>query len=137
MLNESFHLPWDVKGHWEPAWRSIHTTTYDYVEWRADGRIIGREYYDLTQDPDELTNLLRDGDPTNNPDTHTAPRPNPPTRHLRRSRMPLTSRFCQGQSHKSVGQNCCFCLYSSDGPVHSNGPARLLPVLSQLLGSEP
>ena len=70
MLNESFHLPWEVKGHWEPAWRSIHTTTYDYVEWRADGRIIGREYYDLTQTPTNSPTCSETATPPTTPTLH-------------------------------------------------------------------
>jgi arylsulfatase A-like enzyme len=58
---------------------SIFTPTYHYTEWFGDDAVTPkpwpdaegggptREYYDLLQDPYELTNLLHDGDPTNDP----------------------------------------------------------------------
>ncbi|MGH9004285.1 MAG: sulfatase family protein, partial [Acidimicrobiia bacterium] len=41
-----------------PDWFSIRTTKFNYVEYRADGKTIFREYYDLVADPWELRNLL-------------------------------------------------------------------------------
>jgi arylsulfatase A-like enzyme len=64
-FNESFHPAGD-RG-WQPAWRSLRTASYQYIEWRAEGRIIAREYYDLRSDPWQLVNLLRDGIPGNTP----------------------------------------------------------------------
>ena len=53
-----------------PAWRSIRTAAAQYIEWYdAAGAVIFREYYNLTADPFQLTNLLADGNPNNNPDT--------------------------------------------------------------------
>jgi arylsulfatase A-like enzyme len=52
-----------------PAWRSIRSTTVQYVEWySATGAITAREYYDLVADPYQLTNLLGDVPRTNDPD---------------------------------------------------------------------
>ncbi len=59
------HTP--CNGAWLPNWSSIRTPTYQYVEWRSLGRLVASEYYNLTADPDQLTNLLNDGDPANNP----------------------------------------------------------------------
>jgi arylsulfatase A-like enzyme len=52
-----------------PTWRSIRTRTHQYVETYAEGTgaIASREYYDLLNDPFQLTNLLGDGDPLNDP----------------------------------------------------------------------
>ena len=56
-----------------PAWVSVRTHRYQYVEYyRSDGTISFREYYDLKGDPWQLVNLLHDGDPDNNPDTTRA-----------------------------------------------------------------
>jgi arylsulfatase A-like enzyme len=55
-----------------PSWASILTPTYHYIEYYGtnDPRTITyREYYDLTSDPFELTNLLNDGNPGNDPST--------------------------------------------------------------------
>jgi arylsulfatase A-like enzyme len=68
--------------HWCGAskcsfWAAEQTRTYHYIEY-YDGpdfdaaNVIFREYYDLTNDPFELQNLLHDRDPTNNPDVTAA-----------------------------------------------------------------
>jgi arylsulfatase A-like enzyme len=53
-----------------PTWSSTRTPTYQYTEYYSEDsqEIIFREYYDFTTDPWQLTNLLADGDPTNDPD---------------------------------------------------------------------
>jgi arylsulfatase A-like enzyme len=52
-----------------PTWASIRTRTFQYIEYYADnGSVTFREYYDLAKDPWQLTNLLRDGKPGNDPD---------------------------------------------------------------------
>jgi arylsulfatase A-like enzyme len=53
-----------------PPWASIRSGRYQYVEYYAEDMttVVFREYYDLRADPWQLVNLLRDGDPTNNPD---------------------------------------------------------------------
>jgi arylsulfatase A-like enzyme len=44
------------------------TSTYQYVEWYdAQGAVAFREYYDRVADPWELSNLLVDGNPANDP----------------------------------------------------------------------
>ncbi len=51
-----------------PTWASLRTRRYHYIQYdRPDGTIAFREYYDLTNDPWELTNLLHDGKPANDP----------------------------------------------------------------------
>jgi arylsulfatase A-like enzyme len=51
-----------------PTWTSLRTATYQYVEYRWDGDVRFREYYDLSADPWQLDNLLEDGNPLNDPD---------------------------------------------------------------------
>ena len=70
----SFHEQWHVRTlangeGWQPSWRSIRTTNYQYVEWYTDGmsKVTFREYYDLNTDPGETNNLLADADPSNDP----------------------------------------------------------------------
>jgi arylsulfatase A-like enzyme len=54
-------------GDWRPPWASLRSGSYDYTEWyTSSGRVT--EYYDLHADPYELTNLLGDGNPNNDPD---------------------------------------------------------------------
>jgi hypothetical protein len=52
-----------------PTWRSIRTRAAQYIETYAEGSgaVASREYYDLVSDPFQLTNLLGDGDPLNDP----------------------------------------------------------------------
>jgi N-acetylglucosamine-6-sulfatase len=51
-----------------PSWRMIRTRTDKYIDTYDDsGAIIAREYYDLTNDPNELTNLLGDASTSNDP----------------------------------------------------------------------
>ncbi len=51
-----------------PTWASIRTRSYQYIEYYSDdGAVTFREYYDLAIDPWELTNLLHDGNPANDP----------------------------------------------------------------------
>jgi arylsulfatase A-like enzyme len=53
-----------------PTWSSHRTAEFQYVEYYDESleEIIFREYYDLIADPYQLTNLLGDSDPTNDPD---------------------------------------------------------------------
>jgi arylsulfatase A-like enzyme len=55
-----------------PDWASLLTPNYQYIETYASDRttITFREYYNLQNDPWELTNLLSDGDPLNDPPTY-------------------------------------------------------------------
>jgi arylsulfatase A-like enzyme len=61
-------------GHdstWIPTWASLRTRQYQYIEYYSDDdqtRTFS-EYYDLVHDPWQLTNLLDDGDPDNDPRT--------------------------------------------------------------------
>jgi arylsulfatase A-like enzyme len=55
-----------------PSWKMVRTRTAKYVETYGDsGAIIAREYYNLTNDPNELTNLLGDSNPGNDPPAST------------------------------------------------------------------
>ena len=53
-----------------PTWASLRTAEYQYVEYYDESleEVTFREYYDLIADPFQLTNLLGDGDDTNDPD---------------------------------------------------------------------
>lgn len=53
-----------------PDWASLTTANLQYTEYyEADGTTIRfREYYDLQNDPYQLTNLYLDGNPANDPD---------------------------------------------------------------------
>ena len=52
-----------------PTWSALVTTGIEYVEYVDDrGSIDFREFYRIRGDPDQLVNVLRDGDPTNDPD---------------------------------------------------------------------
>jgi hypothetical protein len=63
-----------------PTWAAIRTATYHYIEYYAEDdpgttgvdeskNVIDREYYNLSSDPNELTNLLGDADTGNDPST--------------------------------------------------------------------
>ena len=67
LLLEYYRSPDALK--W-PNWSSTLTPTYQYIEWYEDDlrTVSFREYYDLTNDPWQLSNLLGDADPGNDPD---------------------------------------------------------------------
>jgi arylsulfatase A-like enzyme len=52
-----------------PTWRSIRTPSEQYIETYDEptGEVVSREYYDLVNDPFQLTNLLGDANPLNDP----------------------------------------------------------------------
>jgi arylsulfatase A-like enzyme len=51
-----------------PTWASTRGAQYQYIEYYdAEGNVRFREYYDLIRDPWQLTNLLGDADPGNDP----------------------------------------------------------------------
>jgi arylsulfatase A-like enzyme len=52
-----------------PTWAATLTPEAQYVEYFDDatGAVVFREYYDLVNDPFQLTNLLSDADPSNDP----------------------------------------------------------------------
>jgi arylsulfatase A-like enzyme len=60
-----------ANGEGIPTWASTYAPgRYRYTEiYRPDGAVADREYYDLARDPWQLTNLLRDGVPGNDPAT--------------------------------------------------------------------
>jgi arylsulfatase A-like enzyme len=61
-----------LEGEPVPSWSAIVARTFLFVEYRTPGGgLITREYYDLTNDPEQLVNLFEDGDPTNDPDAQT------------------------------------------------------------------
>ncbi len=53
-----------------PTWASYRTEDFQYVEYYDEDleEVTFREYYDLVSDPFQLTNLLGDADPSNDPD---------------------------------------------------------------------
>jgi arylsulfatase A-like enzyme len=63
---------WTQPGKSVPTFGSTRTSSYQYTEYYdAQGLVTAREYYDLVNDPWELTNLLGDSDPSNDPDPDT------------------------------------------------------------------
>ena len=51
-----------------PTWKAIRTSNVKYIQtYDATGAITFREYYNLTNDPAENVNLLRDGNAGNDP----------------------------------------------------------------------
>ena len=59
----------DAASERVPSWAAITTPTVQYVEYYAENEtdVIFREYYDLTSDPWQMTNLIGDADPSNDP----------------------------------------------------------------------
>jgi arylsulfatase A-like enzyme len=64
--------PKDYKGHRGiPAWASLRTRNWQYIEFYEKSNntdLHFREYYDLVADPWQLSNVLADKDPGNDPD---------------------------------------------------------------------
>jgi N-acetylglucosamine-6-sulfatase len=55
-----------------PSWKMIRTPTAKYIQtYNTNGAVIAREYYDLSKDPAENTNLLGDGNASNDPPAAT------------------------------------------------------------------
>ena len=55
-----------------PSWRMVRTATAKYIQtYNAQGAVIAREYYNLTSDPAENTNLLGDTSTANDPPAST------------------------------------------------------------------
>jgi N-acetylglucosamine-6-sulfatase len=55
-----------------PSWRMVRTATAKYIQtYDAQGTVIAREYYNLSADPAENTNLLGDGNAANDPPATT------------------------------------------------------------------
>jgi arylsulfatase A-like enzyme len=56
-----------------PDWSSVRTPTYQYIEYyqSKSDTVIYREYYDMANDPEQLVNLMADGNATNDPDVST------------------------------------------------------------------
>jgi arylsulfatase A-like enzyme len=61
---------WRLGNGLFPTWASTRTRAFQYTEYYGDDGQTAtfREYYDLRRDPWQLSNLLRDGDPSNDPD---------------------------------------------------------------------
>lgn len=55
------------RGGGIPRWMSIQGRGWQYIESYHSGGGAFREYYDLEQDPHQLTNLIRDRDPNTGP----------------------------------------------------------------------
>jgi arylsulfatase A-like enzyme len=59
---------WRVEGRDVPTWRARMTRNTIYVEYLTDaGHLRAREFYDLQEDPHQLSNVLRDGIRGNDP----------------------------------------------------------------------
>jgi arylsulfatase A-like enzyme len=57
-----------ANGRSIPTWKMVRTATAKYVHiYDANGAVVFTEYYNLTNDPIEHVNLLRDGNPANDP----------------------------------------------------------------------
>jgi arylsulfatase A-like enzyme len=77
LLDAGFSRDRILLEHWlrsnrtTPDWASFYSNDSQYVEYYLADRFVVefREYYDLTTDPFELTNLFGDGDTSNDPDT--------------------------------------------------------------------
>ena len=55
-----------------PSWRMVRTATTKYIQtYNPQGTVIAREYYNLTNDPAENTNLLGDSSTANDPPAAT------------------------------------------------------------------
>jgi N-acetylglucosamine-6-sulfatase len=55
-----------------PSWRLVRTATTKYIQtYNTSGTVIAREYYNLTADPAENTNLLGDSNAANDPPAAT------------------------------------------------------------------
>jgi arylsulfatase A-like enzyme len=56
-------------GQGFPSWSTVRTGSDQYIEWYDEDleTVSFREYYDLAEDPWQLTNLLGDGDTSNDP----------------------------------------------------------------------
>ncbi len=55
-----------------PSWRMVRTATAKYIQtYNPQGAVIAREYYNLTADPAENTNLLGDASTANDPPAST------------------------------------------------------------------
>ena len=55
-----------------PSWRMVRTATAKYIQtYNPQGAVIAREYYNLTNDPAENTNLLGDASTANDPPAST------------------------------------------------------------------
>ncbi|HEV3475513.1 MAG TPA: sulfatase [Actinomycetota bacterium] len=79
-----------------PTWASTRTESYQYTEWYGDdGQTVEfREYYNLAADPWQLTNLLADADPSNDP---------PPDIQAQLSAQLVRDRECVGAPEDSQG----------------------------------
>jgi arylsulfatase A-like enzyme len=71
--NQRSRITLEWYGGGTPPWGSIRTDTYQYTEYYdSEGTVpTFREYYNLANDPYQLTNLLNDGDPSNDPSQET------------------------------------------------------------------
>ena len=83
-------------GQGFPSWSTVRTNTEQYIEWYDEDleTVSFREYYDLTVDPWQLTNLLADSDPSNDP---------PPERLTELALQIARDRRCQG----TTGPGAC------------------------------
>ena len=75
LLDQSWDRPrllFEYKRHnyaEAPDWASTRTKTYQYIEYYNGDEVVFKEYYDLTQDPHQLNNVLGDDDLLNDPPT--------------------------------------------------------------------
>ena len=138
-----------------PSWRSLRTPTFQYTEYYTDtpetpstqtptplreyldpaqtlaaqdnGDPSVREYYDLTSDSAQRTNLLKDGDPLNDP----------PTGFL--SAQLETDRTCSGASCPSAGDPAVLPVDTAitSGPARSPDSSGFTSAEFRFTSSEP
>lgn len=65
---DRIHLEFLSDSSASGQWASTRASAYQYTEYYgSDGIVDFKEYYDIESDPEQLVNILEDGNPTNDP----------------------------------------------------------------------